>query len=66
MLFATIGRTGEDNSGDGTAYSKARLMAKEKVAKKEAKTVEAGVELVFKENPDLYAQHREESRRAAH
>jgi hypothetical protein len=60
LLFKQLGASGGANDGEGTAYATARAKAQELVAKGEAKTLEQGVALVFKREPELYKQHRQE------
>lgn len=61
-LFAEAGRSGGEAAAD-SAFAKANALAKELVAKGEAKTVEQAITLVFKRDRKLYDQHLSEQRK---
>jgi len=60
LLFKQHGTEAEGDVASG-AYAKALKMAKDLVAKSEAKDADEAMALVWKQNPDLYEQHRAES-----
>ena len=60
LIFRELGTEAEGTTTSG-AYGKALLMAKDLVVKSEAKDVDDALAMVWKQNPDLYEQHRAES-----
>jgi len=60
LLFKQHGTEAEGDVASG-AYAKALKMAKDLVAKSEAKDADEAMAMVWKQNPDLYEQHRAES-----
>jgi len=60
LLFKQHGTEAEGDVASG-AYAKALKMAKDLVVKSEAKDADEAMAMVWKQNPDLYEQHRAES-----